>query len=365
MKSKKIFFENLSKSNFFFIQKFKKEYRKFINNGKYILSESVDSFEKSFAKYIGTNYCVGVGNGLDALTISLKLLNLPKYSEVLVASNAYFASILSIINANLKPILVEPNIKTYNIDVFEIQKHINKRTKVIMAVNLYGKPCDLIEIKKICLKNKLFLIEDCAQSHGASINKKLTGSFGDFGCFSFYPTKNLGALGDGGAIVCNNKNISDKLKKFRNYGSINRYHNEILGINSRLDEFQAAFLNIKLKYLEKINNHKNILANIYNKFLKTDFIKPIKETNVKDSYYLYTIRHPHRNKIRDYLMKYNIHTDVHYPTPPYKQPCFLQYFNKKKFSISEEIHNSIMSLPISFAHTKDQIYRVIEILNKY
>jgi len=185
MKSKKIFFENLSKSNFFFIQKFKKEYRKFINNGKYILSESVDSFEKSFAKYIGTNYCVGVGNGLDALTISLKLLNLPKYSEVLVASNAYFASILSIINANLKPILVEPNIKTYNIDVFEIQKHINKRTKVIMAVNLYGKPCDLIEIKKICLKNKLFLIEDCAQSHGASINKKLTGSFGDFGCFSF------------------------------------------------------------------------------------------------------------------------------------------------------------------------------------
>ena len=362
---KKIFFENLGKSNYFFIKKFNKEYKKFIKNGKYILSESVEDFEKNFASYIGVNYCVGVGNGLDALTMSLKALNLPKNSEVLVASNAYFASILSIINANLKPVLVEPDIKTYNINIFEIDKYINKRTRAIMAVHLYGKPCDLIEIKKICSINKLFLIEDCAQSHGASINNKLTGSFGDFGCFSFYPTKNLGALGDGGAILCNNKIIANKIRKFRNYGSLTRYHNEILGVNSRLDELQAAFLKIKLKYIERINIHKNKLANIYNNFLKSDFIKPIKEINVKDTYYLYTIRHPHRNKIRNYLRKYNIYTDIHYPIPPYQQPCFLKYFNRKNFSVSDEIHNSILSLPISFAHKKDEIYRVVEILNKY
>ena len=364
MKNNKIFYENLSKSNFFFTEKFKKEYSIFINKGQYILSNFVNKFENNFANYHKSKFCVGVGNGFDALTISLRSLNLNKDSEVLVAANSYVASIMSIFNANLKPVLVEPDIKTYNIDVSQIEKKITKKTRVIMAVNMYGKPCDLISIKKICKKYNLYLIEDCAQSHGSKINGKMSGTFGDLGCFSFYPTKNLGGLGDGGAILCNNKNLYIKIRKIRNYGSEKRYHNEMQGVNSRLDEFQAAFLNIKLKYLNKINNHKIKLANIYQNFLKDDFVKPLQQSGVDDVFYIYNIRHPQRDKIKKFLLKKNIFTDIHYPTPPYKQLCFKGFF-KSNFPISDQIHKTTLSLPISFFHTEKDIFRVIEVLNSF
>jgi len=364
MKYKKIFFENLSKSNFFFIKKFHKSYVNFTRKGNYILSDFVESFEKNFASYNKSKFCIGVGNGLDALTISLKSLNLNKNSEVLVAANSYVASIMSIINADLKPVLVEPDIHTYNIDVSKIERKVTKNTKVIMAVNMYGKPCDLVTIKKICKSYNLYLIEDCAQSHGASIKNKLAGTFGDLGCFSFYPTKNLGGLGDGGAILCNNKSLYKKIRKIRNYGSEKRYYNEIQGVNSRLDEFQAAFLNIKLKYLDNINNHKIKLANIYNKLLKDDFIKPLKQSGIKDVYYIYNIRHQKRDILRRFLLERNISTDIHYPVPPYKQPCFNGIF-KSNFPISDKIHKTTISLPISFAHTEKEIYKVIEVINTF
>lgn len=364
MKYKKIFFENLAKSNFFFTEKFKNNYEIFIKNGKYILSDFVKKFENDFANYHKSKFCIGVGNGLDALTISLKSLNLNQDSEVLVAANSYVACIMSIINANLKPVLVEPNIHTYNIDISQIEKKITKKTRAIMAVNMYGKPCDLINIKKICKKYNLYLIEDCAQSHGATINNKMSGTFGDLGCFSFYPTKNLGSLGDAGAIICNNKNLYSKIRKIRNYGSEKRYNNEIQGINSRLDEFQAAFLIIKLKYLNKINNHKIKLANIYNKYLKDDFVKPLQQLGVKHVYYIYNIRHSKRDRLRKFLLERNIFTDIHYSTPPYKQPCFKGIF-KSKFPISDIIHETTLSLPISFSHTEKEIYKVTEVLNSF
>ena len=364
MRSKKIYFENLAKTNLFFDKELKKKFTSFLKRGKYILSDSVFSFEINFAKYIGTKFCIGVGNGLDALTIAFRALEIPKGSEVLVASNSYIACLIAIKNSDLKPVLIEPDIKTYNIDVKRIEKEITKKTRAILAVHLYGKPCDMKELKRICKKYKLFLIEDCAQSHGSSIDGKITGSFGDMGCFSFYPTKNLGGFGDGGAITCNSLSLSQKLKKIRNYGSIKKYKNDILGVNSRLDELQAAFLNIKLKYLNKINNHKIKLASLYHENLKNNFIKPIKQKNIHDVFHIYNIRHDKRDKLKKYLGNHNIQTDIHYRTPPHKQKCFEKDF-KKKYPISENIHNTTLSLPISFSHSEKDILKVIKRLNKF
>ena len=229
---------------------------------------------------------------------------------------------------------------------------------------MYGKPCDMKELKKICKKYKLFLIEDCAQSHGATFNGKVTGCFGDIGCFSFYPTKNLGGFGDGGAITCNKKSLSNKLRKLRNYGSIKKYENDIPGVNSRLDEIQAVFLNIKLKYLNKINNHKKKLALLYEKFLKGDFIKPIKQKNINDVFHIYNIRHNKRDKLKKYLESYNIKTDIHYKTPPHRQKCFKNDF-KREYPISDKIHATTLSLPISFSHSEEDILNVIKKINSF
>lgn len=359
----KIYYENLKYSNKKIINKFKKKINFFLKSGSYILSKNVEIFERKFSRYIGAKFCVGVGNGLDALTIALKSLDLKNDSEVLVAANAYIACIFSILNAGLKPVLVEPNIETYNLDPQKVLKKINNKTKVILSVNLYGKACDLLSLKKICKKYNLFLIEDCAQSHGAKIHKKKTGNFGDIGCFSFYPTKNLGAIGDAGAITTNNKLIYHRIKKLRNYGSIYRYKNELIGVNSRLDEIQAVFLNCKLNFLEKINKKKRYFASLYNKYLSNKYIKPKINKNFYDVFYVYNIRHNKRDYIKKILFKNNIETDIHYPVPPYRQKCLKQIFKKKKFPISDLIHKTTLSLPLSYSHTKKDIFKVIRTLN--
>ena len=364
MRDKNIYFENLNKTNNFFIKKFKKKYNEFVVDGHYILGKNLSSFENNFAKYVDKKYCIGVGNGLDALTIALKALNLPKNSEVIVASNAYIACLVSIVNADLKPVLVEPDILTYNLDANLIKAKITKKTKVIMAVHMYGKPCDMVEIQKITQANRIYLLEDCAQSHGASHMGKMTGSFGHLSCFSFYPTKNLGCLGDGGAIMCNNKGLETKLKMMRNYGSVKKYYNDIFGQNSRLDELQASFLNIKLKYLDKINLHKIKLAKIYNDNLSDKFIKPIIQANENHVFHIYNIRHDDRGRVKSYLKKNNIQTEIHYPIPPSKQKIFKNLF-LERFPISEEIHRTTLSLPISYSHTKKDILKVIEVLNRF
>ena len=359
-----MFYENLNISNKIFYSDFIKSLNKNNKNGTYVLGKNVEKFEKNFSNFLGSNYCVGVANGLDALTISLKSLNLEKNSEVLVASNSYIACIISIINAGLKPILVEPDIETYNISPTEIKKKISKKTKAILAVHLYGKSCEMDQIIKICNQKKLYLIEDCAQSHGSKYKNKSTGTFGDYGCFSFYPTKLLGALGDGGAITCKKKNNKIFLQKFRNYGSVKRYKNDIIGQNSRLDEIQAIFLNIKLKFLSKIIKHKKKLANVYFENLNNNFIKPKIESYKSDTFYIFNVRHEKRDKLRTYLRKKNIMTDIHYPFPPYKQLALNGYFDEN-FPISDEIHKTTISLPISFAHTTKDILEVTKIMNKF
>jgi dTDP-4-amino-4,6-dideoxygalactose transaminase len=233
-----------------------------------------------------------------------------------------------------------------------------------MVVHLYGKPCNMDPIVKLCKKHNLKLIEDCAQSHGAKFRGKMTGTFGDFGAWSFYPTKNLGALGDAGAITVNNHELADLIKMYRNYGSKVKYYNEVVGYNSRLDEVQAGFLSIKLKSLNFINTHKRKLASIYNENLKNDFIKPAVDEDYYDVYHIYNIRHPKRDQVKEHLLKNEIKTDIHYPVAPHKQKAMEGVFTGE-YPISEEIHSTTLSLPISFGHTEDEIYKVVEVLNKF
>jgi len=268
-------YESLKKANELFIEEFQQEFKEVLDSGWFILGPKVEKFEKEFAEYHGVKECLGVASGLDALIIGLKALDLPEDSEVIVPANTYIATILAIIQSGLKPVLVEPDVDTYNIDPQKIQEKITKKTGAIMLVHLYGKPCEMDPILEIVKENDLKLIEDCAQAHGAKYKNKLVGTFGDIGAFSFYPTKNLGALGDGGAILTNEQELAEKIRKLRNYGSSKKYYNDLLGYNSRLDEIQAAFLSIKLKRFFEINNHKRKLAQIYLDNLNKDFILPV------------------------------------------------------------------------------------------
>ncbi|MCH7972842.1 MAG: DegT/DnrJ/EryC1/StrS family aminotransferase [Bacteroidetes bacterium] len=358
-------YENLGKVNKKFREELLKTFETVLDSGWFILGKNVSEFEKSFAHYIGTKSCIGVGSGLDALTLSVKTLNLEKGSEILVPSNTYIATILAIIHCNLKPVLVEPNINTYNIDPNKIDEKINLNTKAILVVHLYGKSCDMDPIINIANKNNLKIIEDCAQSHGAKYKNKVTGSFGDMAAFSFYPTKNLGAFGDAGCVTTNNESYTQILKQLRNYGSNIKYQNELTGFNSRMDEVQAALLKVKLKHLDDINSHKRNLSKIYSENLNDDFIKPIIDDNYYDIYHIYSIRHPKRDKLKEYLIKNDIKTEIHYPIPPYKQNATKGLWEGEYFPVSDEIHNTILSLPCSYGHTEEEIYKVIEVINRF
>ncbi len=359
-----IYYENLFNSNKKFVEEFRIKFNDVLNSGWFILGNEVKNFENEFASMHNVKHCVGVASGLDALTISLLASGIPEGSEVLVPSNTYIATILSILHAKMKPVLVEPDIKTYNIDPNKIEEKISSKTKAIMIVHLYGKSCEMDPIVELFKKYNLVLIEDCAQSHGAKYKGKLTGTFGDFGAFSFYPTKNLGALGDAGAVISNNDEYADRLIKFRNYGSSKKYYNELVGFNSRLDEIQAALLSVKLKYLDEINNHKRKLAKIYLENLKDDFIKPVVDENYFDVYHIFNIRHNKRDQLKEYLLTHKIQTEIHYPVPPHKQQA-MQGIIFGEYPISEEIHNTTLSLPCSFGHSEEEIYRVVEVMNKF
>ena len=357
-------YENLNKSNRIFSTEYKKVFNSIIKEGRFILGEHVKTFEAEFAKYCGAKYCIGVANGLDAITLSLKSLDLPKNSEVIVPANTYIATILAILHAGLKPVLVEPDITTYNIDPLKIEESVTEKTKVILVVHLYGKVCAMDKINKIARKNNLYVVEDCAQSHGAKFKNKRAGNFGDIAAFSFYPTKNLGALGDGGAVVTNNNNLNDRIVKLRNYGSSEKYRNDIVGYNSRLDELQAAWLRIKLKHLDLINDHKRKFAALYLKYLRNDFVKPIFHKDYFDVFHIFNIRHTERDRLRRYLLMNNILTEIHYPVPPHKQNA-LRAIVKKQLPVTELIHDTTLSLPISFSHTENDIMKVIDVMNKF
>jgi dTDP-4-amino-4,6-dideoxygalactose transaminase len=358
-------YENLNKLNKSLFEEYKTAFNEVLESGWYILGNKVKEFEKQFASYCNTVHCIGVANGLDALNLSLRAFDFEKGSEVLVPSNTYIATILSIVENGLQPILVEPNIETYNIDPKLLEQAITPKTKAIMVVHLYGKVCEMDAVLTIAKKYNLNVIEDCAQSHGAKFKNQLSGSFGDFAAHSFYPTKNLGALGDAGAVTTNDESLANKIKVLRNYGSEVRYYNDVVGINSRLDELQAALLLVKLKYMEQITSHKRELASIYLSDLKSDFIKPQVHPNYFDVYHIFNIRHQKRDLLRDYLLKHDIKTEIHYPVAPNKQKAMKGILDNQLTPIAQEIHQTTLSLPISYCHSKDEIHKIVEVMNTF
>lgn len=358
-------YDCLSKVNAPYAALFEKRFSQFLDKGWYVLGEEVKKFEEDFAKYHQINYCIGVANGLDALILAIWALHLPKESEIIVPSNTYIASIISIVRAGHKPVLVEPDILSYNIDPLKIEAAITPKTKAIMVVHLYGKCCDMDPILSIADKYRLYILEDCAQAHGAKYKGKMAGTFGTMSAFSFYPSKNLGALGDGGAVLTNASDICEDLKMIRNYGSKKKYFNEVVGFNSRLDELQAMFLEIKLPYLDKINQHKRKLASLYMEQLKEDFILPVVHPDFYDVYHIFNIRHPQRAAIKEYLQKKGIGTEIHYPVPPNKQKAMAQLLGDQRFPIAETIHETTLSLPCSACHTEEDVLQVIETLNTF
>lgn len=357
-------YENLRKANEPFFDEYKRSFSSTLESGWFILGNTVKTFEQEFAAFNSNKYCVGVGNGLDALILCLRTLDFELGSEVIVPSNTYIATILSILQCGLRPVLVEPDIRTYNIDPRKIGDAITPETRAIMVVHLYGKSCEMDTIRGIAEKHNLALIEDCAQSHGAKHKGKMTGTFG-YGAFSFYPTKNLGCLGDGGAVTTDDESFAQKVRMLRNYGSEKKYYNEVVGYNSRLDEVQAGFLSVKLKHLNEITLHKRKLAKLYHDGLKDDFIKPHVHPDYFDVFHIYNVRHPKRDSLKEYLLNHEIKTEIHYPVPPNKQKAMNAVLTKQNFPISEEIHATTLSLPISFCHTESDIQRVIDVMNKF
>ncbi len=358
-------YENLGKLNAPFFEDFENAFKQTLESGWYILGNKVQAFENEFSAYCNTKHCIGVANGLDALILALRAFDFEKGSEIIVPSNTYIATILSILHNDLKPVLVEPDIKTYNIDPKKIEEKITSKTRAIMVVHLYGKMCEMDSINAIAKKYQLKVIEDCAQAHGASYKNNKAGNWGHFGAFSFYPSKNLGAIADAGAVNTNDVDLAEKIKTLRNYGSKVKYYNELVGFNSRLDEVQAALLSVKLKHLNKINEHKRKLANLYLLHLKSDFIKPVVHPDYYDVYHIYNIRHEKRNALKDFLLKNEIKTEIHYPVAPNKQKAMVGIIDNQPTPIAEEIHQTTLSLPISFYHTEQDILRVIEVMNQF
>jgi dTDP-4-amino-4,6-dideoxygalactose transaminase len=356
-------YESLLNSNKQFTEAYLQAFRSVLESGWYILGDKVNTFENEFAQFIGAKQCVGVASGLDALILALKSFDFPSGSEVIVPSNTYIATILSIVHCNLKPILVEPELETYNINPSLIEEKINSNTRAIMVVHLYGKSCKMDAILEIAGRYHLPVIEDCAQAHGAKFKNKKVGTFG-IGAFSFYPTKNLGAMGDAGAITTTDKELALKFRSLRNYGSTVKYENELIGYNSRLDEVQAALLSVKLKFLNEITEHKRKLAAIYLSGLNQDFICPQVSEDHFDVYHIFNIRHPKRDKLKDFLFQQGIKTEIHYPVPPHKQKA-MQGIISGSYPVSEQIHRTTLSLPISFGHTEDDINRVVKALNEF
>ncbi|UFS71046.1 DegT/DnrJ/EryC1/StrS family aminotransferase [Geomonas sp. RF6] len=358
-------YENLRKVNEPFFPEFRAAFDQTLDSGWFVLGGGVQGFEEAFASYCGVPHCVGVASGLDALVLSLKALELPPGSEVIVPSNTYIATILAILQSGLSPVLVEPDVATCNIDPERIEEAITDRTRAIMVVHLYGKLCDMERIGEIARRRDLRIVEDCAQAHGASLNGRKAGTFGDCAAFSFYPTKNLGALGDGGAVVTANARYAEKVRALRNYGSSVKYHNDYIGINSRLDEMQAAFLSVKLPALDRINAHKRALAALYQEGISERFVKPQAQEGFFDVFHIYSIRHPRRDELKSYLSGHGVQTEIHYPVPPHRQKALQGLFDGEEFPISEEIHATTLSLPISACHDSDDVLRVIDLVNRF
>jgi dTDP-4-amino-4,6-dideoxygalactose transaminase len=370
-------FLDLQKINAQYAHELKQVAAEVIDSGWYLQGERVKSFETNLAHYIGVKHAIGVANGLDALRLILKAYIeigvMQEGDEVIVPANTYIASILAITDNRLRPILVEPDINNYNLDISIIEKHITPNTRAIMVVHLYGQICWNEELEKIAQKHNLKIIEDNAQAIGASWNGKRSGSLGDAAGNSFYPGKNLGALGDSGAVTTNDDELARVVRALANYGSTKKYINDYQGINSRLDEIQAAFLEVKLKYLDNENQHRRKIAQYYCEGINhSDVILPnlnnftlfSLNSSLSHVWHLFIIRTKQREKLQNYLTENGIQTLIHYPIPPHKQKAYSEWISLV-FPITEQIHNEVLSLPISPVMKNNDIENIIQIINAY
>lgn len=338
--------------------------RRVAESGWYILGKEVEKFEQNWAAYCGVKHCLGVANGLNALELILKAYDFAEGSEVIIPANTYIASILSVTTLGLKPVWVEPDMRTFNIDPKKIERKITPKTKAIMVVHLYGKCCDMKPIGEIAQKYGLKVIEDAAQAHGATYNGQKAGNLSDAAAFSFYPTKNLGALGDAGAVTTNDPDLARMIGSLRNYGSTIKYYNDHIGTNSRLDEVQAAILNVKMKYLDAENQRRRELARFYLSEIKHPYLAlPSPKTLFDDAWHLFVVRHPKREQFIDYLMDNGIQATVHYPVPPHKQKAYAAY-NHLNLPISEQIHNEVVSLPLNPSMTDAEAAYIVQTINQ-
>lgn len=340
-----------------------------IDSGWYIQGTQCKTFEEEFASYCGTKFCIGVANGLDALTLILRAYKelgvISNGDEVIVPANTYIASILAISENNLTPVLVEPSIDTCLLDPKEIEKSISSKTKVILPVHLYGQTCEMDEINKIAKKHNLKVIEDSAQSHGAMFKDKKCGNLGDASGFSFYPGKNLGALGDGGAITTNDEELANTIRAIANYGSHKKYENLYKGVNSRLDELQAALLRVKLKHLDKDTEHRKKIANLYlDKIKNKNITLPTLTNEDNHVWHVFVIRTNKREELQKYLLDNGMQTLIHYPIVPNKQEAYKEW-KLNSYPISENIHDEVLSLPISPILSLDDAHRIISVINNY
>lgn len=337
-----------------------------LRSGWYILGKEVEQFEEAFVVYTGRKYCVGLNSGLDALIMSVRALGIGAGDEVIVQANTYIATVLGITENKAVPVFIEPD-EYFNMDAEQIEQAITPRTKAVMVTHLYGQASNMERIAQIAEKHQLALIEDCAQSRGACFGGKMTGSFGISGCFSFYPTKNLGAFGDAGAVVTDDKAFADQIRMMRNYGSRVRYYNEIEGLNSRLDEMQAALLRVKLKYMDELNDERKKLAAVYDRGIKNDKIILPKVRNGADSiYHQYVIRCKGREKLQKFLQERDIQTQIHYPIPPHLADCYRYLGHEKgEFLLAEQYAREVLSLPIYTGMTDEEQQYVIAALNAF
>lgn len=358
-------FLDLEKINNRFREEIDSELKEILDSGWYLQGKKNQKFAENFAEFCGVKHCLGVANGLDALNLIIKAYGFSNGDEIIVPANTYIASILAISQNGCTPILVEPDIKTYNINPDLIEEKITERTKAIMVVHLYGQAVQMKKIWELAKKYNLKIIEDSAQAHGSVYDGIKTGALGDASGFSFYPGKNLGCMGDGGCVTTNDDELFEKIKAIANYGSDRKYHHIYKGVNSRLDEIQAAVLNVKLKYLDKDNARRREISKYYRENIKNRIII-LPETYDESAHvwHVFAVRTPERDRFQKYLEENNIQTIIHYPTPPHKQGAY-QEWNNLSYPISEEIHRTIISLPISPVMTDDEVQRVTEVINEY
>jgi dTDP-4-amino-4,6-dideoxygalactose transaminase len=340
-----------------------------IDSGWYIQGQEVAAFEKEFAAYCGTRYCIGVGNGLDALILTLRawkeLGRLKEGDEVIVPANTYIATILAITENRLTPVLVEPDIDTYNLSPELAEKAITHRTKAILPVHLYGRLAEMPQIMDIAERHGLLVLEDAAQAHGASLQGKKAGNWGHAAGFSFYPGKNLGALGDAGAVTTNDEELAQTIRALGNYGSHKKYENLYQGVNSRLDEMQAALLRIKLHHLDQETAARRKVAKKYLENIKNSLITlPKWEKEEQHVFHLFVVRCSRRDELQAYLLKYGVHTLIHYPTPPHKQKAYLNW-NSRSFPITESIHEHALSIPMGGFISWKEIASIKECINSF